>query len=133
MGTKRMNRTVLACMIVAPLAAGLVSGCAALAAGAAGGTGIAFLMGDLEATVRAEPPEIATAAEAAIAELDLIRISSTSTQIDAEIVGRTATDKSILIRARRETDGISKLTIRVGTFGDEDLSRVMLDAIKKRL
>ena len=119
--------------VLAPLAALLVSGCAVLAAGAASGTGIAYLMGDLEATVKAEPPEIARAAEAAIGDLDLIRVSSTSSQIDAEIIGRSATDRKVLIRAKRQTDGISTLTIRVGAFGDEDLSHVMLEAIKKRL
>jgi hypothetical protein len=117
---------IFACCLV-------VTGCAALVVGAAAGTGVAYARGDLEADVDATPEEIARATESAFNSMDITTISAKSTALDAEIIGRTAKDTRITVVAdAKEAEG-SALSIRFGTFGDEDQSRRIYNAILENL
>ena len=116
------------------LAAGLLlPGCIAVVAAAAVGTGVAWHLGALEATVEATPEEAIAAAKEAIADLKLNVVSVNASTIDGELIARTATDTRISIVAKREAEQVTKLTIRVGTFGDESLSMTLLEKIKANL
>ena len=53
-------------------------------------------------------------AEQALADLDLIQISNESTQIDAEVVARTAQDRKVTIRVEKICDNICDVDVRVG-------------------
>ena len=46
---------------------------------------------------------------------------------------RNAKDERITITLTRVTTNSTKVQIRVGVLGDEELSRAILDAIKKHL
>jgi hypothetical protein len=49
-------------------------------------------------------------------------------------VGALTTDKKrIQIILDKTTDNLTRIEIRVGTFGDESLSRLILEHIRKRL
>jgi len=112
------------------------SGCTLLVVGAAAGAGaagVAYARGDLEATLPNIPEEIEQASQKAFHELKIKQISSDSSALDARIVGRTATDKKITIKAKTVDSNLTKISIRVGTFGDEQLSRRIYDTIKKYL
>jgi hypothetical protein len=125
----------LSAILLLPVA-GIGAGCTAVAigaAGAAGGTGVAYMMGDLEATMDASTQVVAAASKRALEELEIRVISAESSKLDAMVVGRTATDRRVRITTEREGEGISKVSIRVGTFGDEEMSRQILDALKKQL
>jgi len=109
------------------------SGCFILLAGGAAGTGVAYAGGDLEALLKADPPAVAEAAEGAFKALEIAKVSAKSTGLDAEIIGRTAQDTRIMVKVVRKTEGVSEISIRVGTFGDKKLSLAVYDEIKKRL
>lgn len=115
------------------LAVGLLPGCFAVVAGAAAGGAGAWYVGALTSTVEATPEETIAAAKEAIADLKLSLISVNTSAIDGELIARTATDTRISIVAKRETDQTTRLTIRVGLFGDDSLSLTLLEKIKANL
>lgn len=80
------------------------------------------------------PPDvIVTATKKAVDELKLTLISSKATKLDGEVVARTAQGENVVVTVERETDTISKVWIRVGTTGDQDVSMTLLDKIKENL
>lgn len=91
--------------------------------------GVSYVMGELSAMVNASTQRAVAASEAALRDLDINIVSSAATGIDGEVIGRTAQDRRIAIKIQRETDAVSKLSIRVNTFGDEGLSHLIYDKI----
>lgn len=111
-------------------------GCALLglaAVGAAGATGAVYVMGDLTAGIGANPDRVAEASEKALTRLKLPVVSKQVTALDAQLISRTALDKRIAIQIKRQGDRQSEISIRVGTFGDEQLSRSLLAEIERAL
>jgi len=107
-------------------------GCFLVAAGAAAG-GVFYAKGDLEAIVDGKPGDIAAATEKAFTEMNISKRSAVSSGLDAEVVGRTAADKNVIVKVKAKTDKQSDVSIRIGTFGDENLSRILLNRIRKKL
>ena len=110
----------------------MTSGCLLAAAGAGAG-GVFYAKGDLETRLSATPSQIAAATEKAFKELQITKTSIASSKLDAAILGRTATDKKVTVNSKAESDKLSTISIRVGTFGDKDLSQLIFDKIKKNL
>lgn len=109
------------------------SGCALVLVAAAAGTGVAYVKGELQVHMDADPRTVATASEAVFKTLEVSKISSAASSLDLKIVGRTAADKKIELTGTRSEAGGTDLSIRVGTFGDESISRQIYDEIKKQL
>ncbi len=127
-----IEKTVLTLVAILTLSAILLtSGCLVAAAGAAGG--VLYAKGDLESTLSATPARIAAATEKAFTEMKIAKTSAVSSDLDAQVIGRSATDKKITVTSKAKGDKISSISIRVGTFGDKDLSQVLFDKIKKNL
>jgi hypothetical protein len=59
--------------------------------------------------------------------------SSEASAIDAALTARTAEGKKIAIRIEPVTDEACLLSIRVGTYGDEELSRRIYERIQQEL
>ena len=53
--------------------------------------------------------------------------------MDAEIIGRTATDTKVRVVVKAREAGVSHVAIRAGLFGDEVMSRKVYDEIRTRL
>jgi len=104
----------------------VTAGCATVLVGAAAGAGGAtavYIKGDLEAHVDADPRELAEASTQALDALGIKTISSNASALDAEVIGRTGTDKRVKVVGQSQEQGGTKLSIRVGTFGNESMSR----------
>lgn len=113
-----------------------MTGCLLIAAGAgaaAGAGGIAYVRGELVATLSADVRTTAQAVEEAFDEIGYSRISSGVDTSEARLVGRTASDRRVLVQLRRTDSGDSRISIRIGTFGDQDLSMQLLETIKAKL
>jgi hypothetical protein len=117
------------------LAAGLMTtGCAALLVGAAAGVaGAAYVKGDLQTRLQADPRAVEKATAKAFEVLDIHKVSSRGSAVDAEVIGRTATDKKVAVRVKAEDTGESSVSVRVGVFGEEVMSRRIYDELKKHL
>lgn len=119
---------------VAGIAAGLLStGCVAVVAGAGAGAAVAYVRGDLDATVNASMEKAVKAANAALGDLKFAKVSENKDALQAILVARTAADKRVEIRVEKIGDSVAKVKIRVGVFGDETLSLAILEKLKANL
>lgn len=114
----------------------LVSGCAAVwvAGGAAAGAGtVAYVQGELRSTLEASLDNTWAATKDAMTDLEFNITETEKDAVEAELIARGARDKKIRIILERQTPKLTRIGIRVDTFGDEQLSRLILDKIKARL
>lgn len=121
-------------LAVAMLAAG--GGCVLFVAGAAAGAGAAgyaYIEGVLKSTEQAPLDRAWTATLGAMKDLEFPVTKQSKDALTGHITARNASDKKIDIDLKKVSDKATEISIRVGTFGDENLSRVILDKIKKRL
>ena len=118
------------------MAAGTVlvqTGCVAVVAAGAAGTGVAWFNGRMESTLSAGIGDAYGAAQAAIRDMEFASVSQKKSSIDAELVARTALDKRVEIVLKKVDDRVTKVSIRIGVFGDETLSLAVLEKIKANL
>ena len=111
----------------------LLGSCLAVAGAAAGAAGLAYIQGALRATVNATPPQFITAADKALREMNIDVQQSASDTADGHINGRTANNRDVTITATQNAQGGSDISIRVGTFGDENLSREIYNKTVQKL
>ena len=108
-------------------------GCFIVVAGAAGAGTVAYVRGELDATLDKPLDAVAAAADDAIAQLQFAKISESKDAFTADLIARTAEDKKIEIKITKKGDGVSGVAIRIGLFGDEEKSRAILDKINANL
>lgn len=109
------------------------AGCAAvLVGGAAAGT-VAYVGGDLKKTEEGTIAQLAEATEDAFKDLEYKQISNNTDKTSGELIARTSGDDKITVTLTMKTDDTTEVGIRVGTFGDQDLSLTILDQIEKNL
>ena len=112
------------------------SGCALFVVGAAAGAGAAgyaYVSGELKSTESASLERTRSAALAAMKDLQFVVTSQSKDALEAEVTARNSSDKKITIKLKKISEAATELRIRVGTFGDEPLSRVILEKIRKHL
>ncbi len=120
---------LLAAAGVAPF----LGGCVAVVAGAAGAGAVAYVRGELESSIPHSLDDVFAASQRALADLKFARIDDNKSGIDAQLIARTALDKKVEIKLERITDKLTKVHIRVGVIGDQDLSLTVLDKINAEL
>ena len=114
----------------------LAQGCAAAWVGAGFGAGagtVAYFRGDLEAMEPSNIDAVLKATEKAIKELELKVSKKTKDKMSAVIVARDAQDKKVTIKLSAAVEGSTKLSIRVGMFGNETKSRLIYQKIRENL
>ncbi len=111
----------------------LQSGCVAVAVGGAAAGTVAYVRGDLQATLDASHERSLRATKRAIERMKYALVSERSDALAGQFIARTALDKKIDVLVTKESDKATKIRIRVGMFGDEQISRALLDAIKAQL
>lgn len=117
------------CLIVSAFA---LSGCILAAAGAGAGA-VAYVRGELEANLDHEYGRVVDAARGAVADLEFARVSENKDAVKAVMISRTAMDKKVEITIANSGKSLTNIKIRVGIFGDEQLSMTILERIKARL
>jgi hypothetical protein len=113
--------------------AGLGSGCVAIVAAGAGAGTVAYLRGELEATLGGNLERTNQAVGKAVQELKFVRISESKDALLVLTVVRNAADQRIEIRQEVLGEKLTRVRIRVGVFGDERLSRTLLERIQAAL
>jgi hypothetical protein len=92
-----------------------------------------FAMGELQAEVQATPQEVVKAATDSLEDLEITLVSSSGSGVDGKVVAKTSLDKKVAIEVRRVDEARTKLGIRVDTFGDQAMSRLIYERIKTKL
>lgn len=123
---------VTAALLTAALLPGL-TGCVVVAAGAVGAGAVAYVRGELESSVEADLDAVYQAAQRALAKLEFARIDQRKSGLDAQLIHRTALDKRVVVKLKKITDRLTKIEIRVGVVGDQELSLTLLDKIRAEL
>jgi hypothetical protein len=109
------------------------SGCVVVAAGAVGAGAVAYVRGELSSTLDHNLDDVYRAAQNVLAEQEFARIEERKSGFDAQLVYRTALDKRVDIKFEKITDRLTKIKIRVGLVGDQDLSLALLEKIRAKL
>ena len=123
---------VLAVLLAAvPMA--WTSGCLAVAAGAAGAGTVAYIRGELDTSFSHNIDQVDRAANRAAEQLRFAKINESADALSRVITLRTAEDKKIVVTLNRTTDTLTRIRIRVGVFGDEAISRTLLEKITANL
>lgn len=129
----RKSRTLAPILSAAGLSI-LLSGCLGLAAGAAAGAaGLAYIQGALQGTVDASPQKFIDAAQATLKEMGFAVQETAADEAEGHINARTANDRDINITAEKKTENTTSVRIRIGTFGDEELSREIYNRTVEKL
>lgn len=109
-------------------------GCAGLLVGAtAGGGAVAYVKGELQTEKQAPIDEVYPATVQALEDSKITIHEKKQDAMSAKIDGELANGKSLNIWFERESTNITKLGIRIGTFGDEKKSRFILEKINEHL
>jgi hypothetical protein len=121
-------------LVVAPVG---LFGCAAAAVGAAGaaaGAGaLAYSKGNLETTVQAPLDKTWQATLAATDDLGLTVAEQQSDAFHGHLVASQVKGGDVKIDLSKQTPDVTKVSIRVGTFGDEQQSLAILRKIRANL
>ena len=123
---------VVAAIAAACATLGLAAGCAPLYAKRDPDTGIAYVLGEMRASVDAAPGRVALATRLAFRDLQVRERFTDVSGLDAEVTGRTARGKHVRVVIRAAA-GTSAVRIRVGRLGDVAMSQAILDAIRTSL
>ena len=129
-------RTVTSTLVLIVLCVVLLAtqaGCFLAVAAAGTGAGVAYVRGDTDAVVSALPQEVAAASAAAAKEMNLTVTSNNSSRLDARVVARTASDTPVVVTVKAEGPEASRVSIRVGRFGDDVMQATMLEKIRQNL
>jgi hypothetical protein len=99
--------------------------------GAAGAGTVAYLKGELKTNEDVPINTLFDATIAAMKEMGLTVKKFEKAASSAQFIALTADDKTITIKLKKRNDYLTEITIRVGTFGDESLSKKILEEIRK--
>lgn len=121
-------------MVVLSAAMLACSGCVAVvAAGAAGAAAVAWVRGELQTTLPAHLDRSYAAAKEAVEDLQFVKVSEKKDALLGVVVARNAADKKIEIKLENLAGNVTKVGIRVGVVGDQELSLAILEKIKANL
>ena len=96
---------------------------------------VAYLSGDLEAEEPHNIDAVYAAARKALEDLELsiIEHKTAKDALAGTIVARDAENKEITIRLGSTAAGTTKISIRIGVFGNETKSRLIYEQIRTNL
>jgi hypothetical protein len=130
-----MKTKLLFTVLMASLLA-LTNGCFLFVVGAAAGAGAAgyaYVDGEEKATESASLDRTWNAALAAMKDLEFPVTDQAKDALEANLTARNASNTNISIKLKNLSNTSTEIRIRVGMFGDESLSRIILDKINSHL
>ncbi|MBT8346908.1 MAG: DUF3568 domain-containing protein [Desulfofustis sp.] len=110
-----------------------LSGCGVLLIGGAAAGTVGYVSGDLKATLEGRFEKVVEATDSAINDNSITQVTKDETQHNAIYELRTLQDDKVALSIVRASRDLTNITIRVGVFGDEPLSRRILTQIENRL
>jgi hypothetical protein len=119
--------TLVLVLVALPLAS---TGCVFLAIGGAAAAGagtVAYLKGELTSTEDVSLESAYFAFGKALSDLEYPITDQAKNSHSAYVKALSAADKSIKVNLEKVAHDVTKVDIRVGVFGNEDISRLLLD------
>jgi len=115
------------------LGVGVLQGCVAVAVGVAAAGTVAYVKGDLDAVEIGNIDKVYNATLKAMEKLELNVTEKSKDALSAKVIARDSQDKKITIILASTAEGATKISIRVGVFGDKTKSLLIYEQIKKNL
>jgi hypothetical protein len=109
------------------------AGCFLAVAAAGTGAGVAYVRGDTDVVLPARPQAVAAASAEAAKQMELTVTSNNATTLDARVVARTASDTPVVVDVKSHGPDASRVSVRVGRFGDDVMQSAMLEKIRQNL
>jgi hypothetical protein len=131
-----MNKTKLLMTVLMASLLAFGSGCVLFVAGAAAGAGVAgyaWVNGEIKATEAASLTRTWEASLSAMADMQYPVTSQIKDALEGNITAHNAKNTDIKIRLKYVSNTSTEIHIRVGTFGDEAVSRIILNKIHEHL
>jgi hypothetical protein len=128
-----MNKTQLLMTVLMASLLAFGSGCVAVVVGAAAVTGYAWVKGEIVATEAASLTQTWDASLAAMEDLKYPVTSRVKDALEGEITAHDAKDTTIKVKLKYLANNSTRIYIRVGTFGDEQRSQIILGKIREHL
>jgi hypothetical protein len=132
MSTPSKLRTLGVGVVLGAIAA-TQGGCLLVAAGAGAGATVAYVRGDTESTVDATPQRVIEASKAVMQDMDVTVVSSSASALDGDLIARTARDAKVHVVAKSVGERATHVSIRIGTFGDKEMSNRILLKLNEKL
>jgi hypothetical protein len=131
-----MNKSKLLMAVLMASLLALTSGCFLFVVGAAAGggaAGYAWVNGEVKTTEGSSLNQTWDASLAAMKDLEFTVTEKSKDALSGYVTAQTADNKTIKINLKYITNTSTEIRIRVGTFGDESLSRIILGKINNHL
>lgn len=90
-------------------------------------------MGSLDSVENAPLDRTYVAAQAALKDLEFSTTTATKDALEGRVEAETSSEKSVTIKLKRVTDTATEVKIRVGTFGDQKVSLLLLEKLRTHL
>jgi hypothetical protein len=110
-----------------------LAGCPYVLVGGAAATGVLYYKGELRAQVEAAPDEVMAATQQAFDYFKWSTVTFKASRTDGIAEAKTAAGKNVNVAVEAQQARLSVISIRVGAFGDENLSQMLFDKIKQYL
>jgi hypothetical protein len=111
------------------------AGCAAVVVGGAAAAGIGtykYVKGELKTKEKVSLDQAYDASIQTMQDMGFDVVQKNKDGLKGKIIAKQSNGDNIEINLERLPDDITEIGVRVGSFGDEDRSRVILDEIKKK-
>jgi hypothetical protein len=95
--------------------------------------GATSTLGSYSTMINGPPDKVTAAAQKAADDLKLVDIVGNGTKVDGKVTAKNAQGDTVTIDIEQAGENVSKVTIRVGTTGDEAVSKQLVDRIKSHL
>ena len=128
-----MNKFKLLIPVLMVSLLALTSGCVLVVGAAAGVAGYAWVDGEAKATEAASLNRTWDASLAAMKDLEFTVTEKSKDALAGNVTAQTADNKTVKIKLKYISNTSTEIRIRVGTFGDENLSRTILNKINGHL
>lgn len=119
--------------VLLPFLLFLLSGCGVLIIGGAAAGTVGYVSGDLKATLKGGFQDVVKATDSAISDNSITQVAREESPHKVVYELRTLQDDKIQLTITRASRDLTNVTIRIGPFGDEPLSRGFLNEIETRL
>ena len=130
-----MNYKILVLILMLGLSFLVNNGCPApffLMGGAAGAGTVAYVGGELKTVEEVSLNRAWDATQKAMNNLGFTITSKEKDAFNSKLIAKSVANKIIKIKLNRQSNMLTEIRIRVGTFGDESMSLKILESIKKQ-
>lgn len=121
------------CVALLASSSSVLGGCLVVAAAGAGAGTYAYISGELSSVEEAKLDRTWSATQAAIKDLQFTVKEQSKDALQARLVATQADNTDVKVTLESQGEKLTKIKIRIGVFGDEAKSRLILDKIKKGL